>query len=123
LPAQETVIFKVTAQINSYSFNIDEPNVEKSVGRQYYFDHSAQPVMHQKLNANSCIVYFIAKHDVIAGKTTENFAYAIQPLIHIMKERQFLICGKYLLPLYHGFPPKELFDTKLEIRKTLKAMA
>jgi hypothetical protein len=60
---------------------------------------------------------------VITGKTTNNFAYAIQPLIHIMRERQFLICGKYYLPLYNGFPPKELFDTKLQIRKTLKSLS
>ena len=79
--------------------------------------------MYQKLSGNSSLVFFITKHDVITGKTTNNYAYAIQPLIHIMKERQFLICGKYYLPLYKGFPPKELFDTKLQIRKTLKAMS
>lgn len=79
--------------------------------------------MYQKLSGNSCIVYFITKYDVVTGKTTNNYAFAIQPLIHVMKERQFLICGRYYLPLYRGFPPKELFDAKLQIRNTLKAMS
>lgn len=95
LPGNEISIYNVLAQINSYSFNIDETNLENSVGAQYQFTHEAQPVMYQKLYSNSVMVFFISKYDVKSGKTIRSYAYSILPLIHILKGRQFLICGRY----------------------------
>jgi len=66
------------------------------------------------------VLFFLSRYNVVTGKTTKNFAYAVYPLIHLLDKRQFLICGKYYLPLYSGYPPKELFEQKTKIRNILK---
>lgn len=45
--------------------------------------------------------------DLATGKMTD-YGFAVQPLIHTLKGRNFLIGGRYQMPVYRGSIPLAL---------------
>ena len=60
-----------------------------------------------KLNEHSTLVYDIKKFDLKSGQMTD-YGFAVQPLIHVLKNNHYLIGGRYQLPVYKGSVPSEL---------------
>ena len=54
-----------------------------------------------RLQEFSCLVFDIKKFDLATGEMTD-YGIAIQPLIHVLKNRQYLIGGRYQMPVYRG---------------------
>ena len=52
-----------------------------------------------KVNSASVLVYDIKKMDLRTGKMTD-YGFAIQPLVHTLKLRDYLIGGRYQMPVY-----------------------
>ena len=67
-----------------------------------------------KLNSTSIMVYDIKKMCMQTGEM-KDYGFAIQPLIHTLKQKDYLIGGRYQLPVYKGSLPAELLpDGKLD---------
>ena len=60
-----------------------------------------------KLLEYSVLVLDIKEMDLTTGVLTD-FGFAIQPLIHRLKDRDYLIGGRYQMPVYEGSVPTEL---------------
>jgi len=54
------------------------------------------------------VLFTLDRYDIKTGETIENYAFAVQPIIHVLGTRQFLVCGQYCLPVYKGVAPIEL---------------
>ena len=59
-------------------------------------------------NEQTYVIYTIDRFDIQTNELVENYAFALQPLIHVLGKRQFLICGQYCLPIFRGVVPLEL---------------
>ena len=57
-----------------------------------------------KLNEHSTMVFDIKKMDLRTGKMTD-YGFALQPLIHMLKNNSYLIGGRYQMPVYRGSLP------------------
>jgi len=62
-----------------------------------------------KLNDSSVLVFDIKKFDLRTGQMSD-YGFAIQPLTHRLKQRSYLIGGRYQMPVYRGSLPKELLQ-------------
>ena len=60
-----------------------------------------------KLSEYSTLIYDIKKMDLSTGKMTD-YGFAIQPLIHNLKNHNYLIGGRYQMPVYRGGVPPEM---------------
>lgn len=60
-----------------------------------------------RLTDNSVLVHDIKKFDLKTGVMTD-YGFAVQPLIHRLKSRDFLIGGRYQMPVYRGKVPEEI---------------
>ena len=57
-----------------------------------------------ELNVNSVLVFDIKKFDLKTGRMSD-YGFAIQPLIHNLQLRNYLIGGRYQMPVYRGSIP------------------
>ena len=64
-----------------------------------------------KLNDFSVLIFDIKKLDLRTGKMSD-YGFAIQPLVHCLKSRDYLIGGRYQMPVYRGSLPKEMLKAK-----------
>lgn len=89
------------------------PNMTQTVDGNFIFAQMDQnfEVRNHKANEGTCVVYTVSKYDIKTKQKIDNYAFAIQPLIHILSKRQFLICGFYNVPLYAGNVPSELIQS------------
>ena len=53
----------------------------------------------------------IKKFDLSNGELTD-YGFAIQPLIHRLKDRNHLIAGRYQMPVYGGSLPPAFLDSE-----------
>lgn len=60
-----------------------------------------------KINNASVLIYDIKKMDLRTGEMTD-YGFAIQPLVHTLKLREYLIGGRYQMPVYQGSVPEDL---------------
>ena len=60
-----------------------------------------------QLNEHSVLLLDIKKFDLQTGVVSD-YGFAMQPLIHKLKDRNFLIGGRYQMPVYQGSVPQEL---------------
>ena len=60
-----------------------------------------------RLTEASVLVHDIKKFDLKTGKMSD-YGFAIQPLIHRLSNKDFLIGGRYQMPVYRGHLPSEL---------------
>ena len=66
-----------------------------------------------KLTVNSSLVLDIKKMDLTNGLITD-YGFAIQPLIHHLKDKSHIIGGRYQMPVYRGSLPRELLKALLK---------
>ena len=66
-----------------------------------------------RLQEFSVLVFDIKKHDLRTGKVSD-YGFAVQPLLHNLKGRNYLIGGRYQVPVYKGSVPKEMRLHKLQ---------
>lgn len=87
-----------------------EPDYKKSICGTYKFADTNKNFELKRFRATekTFIMYTIGKYDTRTGEHIQNYAYAVQPIIHVLDKRQFLICGQYQLPLFKNYPPNEL---------------
>ena len=64
-----------------------------------------------RLQDYSTLVFDIKKMDMRTGGMTD-YGFAVQPLIHMLKNRQYLIGGRYQIPVYRGSLPQELLEAR-----------
>ena len=57
-----------------------------------------------KLDEQSALILDIKKFDLSNGELSD-YGFAIQPLIHRLKDRNFIIAGRYQMPIYAGSVP------------------
>ena len=57
-----------------------------------------------KLSEFSAIIYDIKRMDLRTGQMT-SYGFAVQPLIHKLKNNDYLIGGRYQMPVYQGAVP------------------
>ena len=62
-----------------------------------------------KLKDKSVLFFDIKKMDLKTGEISD-YGFAMQPLIHILKNRAYLIGGRYQMPVYKGKIPNELLN-------------
>ena len=60
-----------------------------------------------KLADYSVLVFDIKKFDLRSGEMTD-YGFAFQPLIHTLKKNNYLIGGRYQMPVYRGSLPRQL---------------
>ena len=60
-----------------------------------------------ELQEYSVLVFDIKRHDLQTGGVSD-YGFAVQPLIHNLKGRNYLIGGRYQIPVYKGAVPSEL---------------
>ena len=66
-----------------------------------------------QLNEHSVLLLDIKKFDLQTG-TVSDYGFAMQPLIHKLKDRNFLIAGRYQMPVYRGSVPQDLLTKSLK---------
>ena len=57
-----------------------------------------------KINEGSALVLDIKRMDLSTGEISD-YGFAIQPLIHRLKDRNLIIAGRYQMPIYGGSFP------------------
>jgi hypothetical protein len=59
-----------------------------------------------KIKDTSCIIFDIKRLNLTTGEMND-YGFAIQPLTHRLKQRSYLIGGRYQMPVYRGSLPSE----------------
>ena len=73
-----------------------------------------------KLHDYSAMIFDIKCFNVETEELTD-FGFAIQPLIHKLKDRAYLIGGKYQMPVFRGSLPAEFLKAmKFPIQEDVK---
>jgi len=60
-----------------------------------------------RLEAYSVLVFDIKRFDLASGHMRD-YGWAVQPLIHTLRKRDYLIAGRYQLPVMQGSIPDAL---------------
>ena len=63
------------------------------------------------LTDQSALVYDIKRFDLRTGQMSD-YGFAIQPLIHTLKKTDYLIGGRYQMPVYRGKLPQEMLQAQ-----------
>lgn len=122
----DTAVYSIEASIDEHTFKWDcAPHLTLSVDGNYIFQDPNQTfnVKNHKANEGTCVLYTVSRYDLKTKQKVDNYAFGVQPLIHILSKRQFLICGLYNVPLYTGAaPPQLLQQLQNKPRQTLLKM-
>lgn len=70
-------------------------------------DHFQYPGKVLKLQDFSALIFDIKRFNIETGEISD-VGFAVQPLIHTLKDHAYLIGGKYQMPVFHGSMPKEI---------------
>jgi len=85
-----------------------EFDFERSMDFSQFFKQEEQDVelsgVVLKLTEYSVLILDIKKMDLRTGQISD-YGFALQPLIHKLKDRNFLIGGRYQMPVYQGSVP------------------
>ena len=95
----------------NYFANID---FDRSMNNSQFFkqdDDIELAGMVLKLAEFSVLVFDIKKFDLRTGEMTD-YGFAVQPLIHCLKKNNYLIGGRYQMPVYRGSVPRQLSAAK-----------
>lgn len=68
-----------------------------------------------KLLEHSSLLFDIKQFDLKTGEM-QDFGFALQPLIHTLKKQQYLISGRYQIPVYAGKVPQEILSVARKAR-------
>lgn len=86
---------------------------ERSMDQDQFFKQN-EPVelsgLILRLLDHSILVLDIKRMDLRTGQISD-YGFAIQPLMHKLKERSYLIGGRYQMPVYQGSIPEEILQT------------
>lgn len=74
-----------------------------------------------RLTEKSVLLLDIKKMDLTTG-TLSDYGFTMQPLIHRLKDRDYLITGRYQMPVYKGSVPQELLNRALQVSGRQEAL-
>lgn len=98
LPLGDNSVYTVRAEIGTNSFNWNSrPSWQKSIDGTYQFEviNSDFELRKFKADEKTFVLYTVSRHDFVTKETIHGYAFGMQPLIHVLGKRQFLICGQY----------------------------